>query len=121
MRILLISTRKSFSYFLTSFFSINKVTIVIIPLIGLKNNILKYITNKFNIPYNIYKDTKKFKNLILISIKSITNKFFIFQVNILIDSNSLDQIIIEEYYLLILARNYCNIMFRFKELLVLLT
>jgi superfamily II DNA helicase RecQ len=54
------NTRKSFSYFLASSLSISKVTIVIIPLVGLKNNILKHATNKFNIPCSIYDDTKKF-------------------------------------------------------------
>jgi hypothetical protein len=118
--ILPINTRKSFSYFLISFLSISKVTIIIISLIGFKNDILRHTTNKFNILYSIYKNTKEFKNLTLINIKSITSKFFIFRVNILIDSNNLDRIIIKEYYLFISTGSYYNIMFCFKELLVLL-
>ena len=53
------NSRKSLSYILTSSLTISKVTIVIIPLVGLKQDILGR-AQKYNIPYIIYKDSYTF-------------------------------------------------------------
>ena len=112
------SIGKSLSYLLTSSLSISKVTIVIIPLIGLKSDIVRRAKD-FNIPYSIYEDSKEFSNLTLVSIETIISETFIREVRSLINSNNIDRIIIEECHLLITALSYRSIMFRFKELLVL--
>jgi superfamily II DNA helicase RecQ len=114
------SSGKSLSYLLTSSLSISKVTIVIIPLIGLKQDILRR-AKEFNIPCNIYEDEQEFKSLTLISIESIISSTFIAKSKELIKSNSLDRIIVDEYHLLLSSSSYRNIMFRFKEILLLNT
>ena len=114
------SSGKSFSYLLTSALSISKVVIIIIPLVGLKSDILRR-AREFNIPCTIYEEARTFENLTLVSIESIVTSSFIRQVQGLITSSKLDRIIIDECHLLITARSYRSIMFRFKELLVLRT
>ena len=118
LAILPTSIGKSLSYLLTSSLSISKVTIIIIPLVGLKNDILRR-ASEFNIPCNIYENNREFKNLTLVSIETITSNYFISQVKELINSNNIDRIIIEECHLLISASSYRSIMFQFKELLLL--
>jgi superfamily II DNA helicase RecQ len=112
------SIGKSLIYLLTSSLSISKVTIVIIPLIGLKLDILRR-AKSYNIPCNIYEDTKTFNNLTLVSIETIVSSMFISQVENLINSRSLDRIIIDEFHLLISSSSYRSIMFKVKELLLL--
>jgi superfamily II DNA helicase RecQ len=77
--ILPINSGKSLSYLLINSLIISKITLIIIPLIGLKNDILYYI-KEFNIPYNYYKDNLEFNNLILINIKNIIQDSFIYKV-----------------------------------------
>ena len=114
------SIGKSLSYLLTSSLSISKVTIVILPLIGLKLDILRR-AKTFNIPCNIFEENHEFSNLTLVSIESITEDIFITLVQSLINNNNLDRIILDECHLLITALNYRSIMFKFKELLLLST
>ena len=114
------SIGKSLAYLLTSSLSISKVTIVILPLVGLKQDILRR-SKEFNIPSIIFEDTKQFQNLTLVSIETIIEGTFISLVQSLINNNNLDRIIIDECHLLISASNYRSIMFRFKELLLLST
>jgi hypothetical protein len=74
--VLFTSSRKLFSYLLTSSLNISKVTIIIISLVGLKSNILRR-AKEYNISYNIYKKTRIFENFTLVSIKLIINSSFI--------------------------------------------
>jgi len=120
LAILLISTSKSLSYLFTSAFSFSKVTVIIILLKSLKSDVFRR-AKEFNIPCSIYENNQEFKNLTLVSIESIISDSFIFNIKNLIKSNNLDRIILEEYYLLILAVSYRSIIYRFKELIVLLT
>jgi superfamily II DNA helicase RecQ/predicted RNA binding protein with dsRBD fold (UPF0201 family) len=112
------SIGKSLTYLLSSSLSISKVTIVIIPLVGLKLDILRR-AQAYNIPSNIYEETSTFSNLTLVSIETIVSPNFISLVEGLIYSSSLDRIIVDECHLLITASSYRSIMFRFKELLLL--
>jgi superfamily II DNA helicase RecQ len=70
------SIGKSLAYLLTSSLSISKVTIVILPLVGLKQDILRR-SKEFNIPSIIFEDTKQFQNLTLVSIETIIEGTFI--------------------------------------------
>ena len=70
------SIGKSLSYLLTSSLSTSKYTIIILPLIGLKLNILKR-AKEFNIPYFNYKKENLFTTITLISIKKIVSTLFI--------------------------------------------
>jgi superfamily II DNA helicase RecQ len=117
--ILLTNIRKSLSYLLISSLSTSKYTIIILPLVKLKLDILKR-AKEFNIPCFDYKEENLFIIITLISIESIVNNTFISLVRGLINNNSLDHIIFDECYLLISAFNYRFIMFRFKEILILL-
>ena len=112
------SSGKSLSYLLTSSLSISKVTIVILPLVGLKLDILRR-AKEFNIPCSIFEETREFKNLTLVSIESIVSSTFVGLVQELINSSSLDRIILDECHLLISSSSYRSIMFRFKEILLL--
>ncbi|KAN0099057.1 P-loop containing nucleoside triphosphate hydrolase protein, partial [Hyaloscypha variabilis] len=76
---------------------------------------------EFNIPCSVYEEARTFENLTLVSIETIVTSSFIRQVQQLITSSKLDRIIVDECHLLITARSYRSIMFRFRELLVLRT
>ncbi len=112
------SIGKSLSYLLTSSLSISKVTIIILPLVGLKLDILRR-ASKFNIPCSNFEETREFKNITLISIETIVEDSFISLVQALINNNSLDRIVFNKCYLLISSSSYRSIMFRFKDLLLL--
>jgi superfamily II DNA helicase RecQ len=75
---------KSLFYLLTSSLSNSKVSIVIIPLVGLKLDIQKRAL-EFNIPTSIWEESSIFKNLTLISIETIASSSFIFQIQRLIN------------------------------------
>jgi superfamily II DNA helicase RecQ len=112
------SIGKSLSYLLTSSLSISKVTIIILPLVGLKLDILRR-ASEFNIPCSNFEETREFKNITLISIETIIKDSFISLVQALINNNSLDRIVFNKCYLLISSSSYRSIMFRFKDLLLL--
>ena len=108
--VLLTSLGKTLTYLLSSSLSISKVTIVIIPLIGLKLDLLRR-AKEYNILCNIFEDTRTFNNLTLVSIETIVSSRFISLVEELINSSSLDQIIIDEVYFIISSSTYKSIMF----------
>ena len=110
------SSGKSLTYLLTCSLNISKITIVIVPLVGLKNDLIKR-AKEFNIPCSIYEDNYKFNNLTLILIKSIITSNFIFDLLKLINEDKIDRIIFDEYYLLITAASYRPIMYKFHEIL----
>jgi len=112
------SIGKSLIYLLSSSLSISKVTIVIVPLVGLKADILRR-AQAYNIPSTIYEDSQTFSNITLVSIETIVSSRFISLVEGLIQSSSLDRIIIDECHLLISTTSYRNIMVRVKELFLL--
>lgn len=114
------SIGKSLSYLLTSSLSTSKYTIIILPLVGLKLDILRR-AREFNIPCSDYEEEKLFTTITLISIETIVSNSFISLVQGLINNNSLDRIIFDECHLLISASSYRSIMFRFKEMLALPT
>ena len=74
--VLLINIGKSLSYLLTSSLSISKYTIIILPLIRLKLDILQR-AKEFNIPYSNYKEENLFTTITLISIEIIVSNKFI--------------------------------------------
>ena len=110
------SSGKSLTYLLTCSLNISKITIVIVPLVGLKNDLIKR-AKEFNIPCSIYEDNYKFNNLTLISIESIITSNFIFDLLKLINEDKIDRIIFDKYYLLITAASYRPIIYKFHEIL----
>ena len=110
------SSGKSLTYLLTCSLNISKITIVIVPLVGLKNDLIKR-AKEFNIPCSIYEDNYKFNNLTLISIESIITSNFIFDLLKLINEDKIDRIIFDECHLLITAASYRPIMYKFHEIL----
>jgi superfamily II DNA helicase RecQ len=108
---------KSFSYLFTSSLITSKITIVILPLLGLKTSIWLRAKD-FNIPISIFEETSTFSNLTLISIETIIkNDAFITSLMHLIQEDRIDRIIIDECHLLITSRSYRSIMFQLKKLL----
>jgi len=98
--------RKSLSYLFTSSLATSKYTIVILPLVRLKVNILQR-TQDFSIPYSIFKESNTFSTLTLVSLKTIvTNNYFRTLLNSLIISNKLNKIIFNKCYLLITLSSY---------------
>ena len=110
------SSGKSLTYLLTCSLNISKITIVIVPLVGLKNDLIKR-AKEFNIPCLIYEDNYKFNNLTLILIESIITSNFIFDLLKLINEDKIDRIIFDECHLLITAASYRPIMYKFHEIL----
>jgi len=110
------SSGKSLTYLLTASLSTSKVTIVIVPLLGLKNDLIKR-AQEYNIPCCNYEDNNKFKNLTLISIETIIDPTFNFDLIKLLDEKKLDRIIFDKCHLLITAANYRSIMYKFHEIL----
>ncbi|KAJ8060796.1 hypothetical protein OCU04_009881, partial [Sclerotinia nivalis] len=108
---------KSLSYLLTSSLITFKITIVIIPLIVLKADILNR-AKSFNIPCSVWEENREFKNLTLISIESIIKESFIVKLIELINEKKIDRFIIDKCHLLITSSHYRNIMFRFRSLLL---
>src|SRR5258706_5427655 len=107
---------KSLSYLLTSSLTISKISIVIVPLVGLKQDLFNR-SQKLGIPTSIFEENQEFKTLTLVSIETIIQEDFLFQVQKLIELQELDRIILDECHLLLTASNYRSIMFRFKEIL----
>jgi superfamily II DNA helicase RecQ len=104
--VLATSKGKTLGYLLTTLLITSKTTIVIVPLVGLKQNILKRAKD-FNIPACVYKQSYTFKPLTLVSIKTvILNDAFIRSLTKLIREGRLDRIIVDECYLLITLRSY---------------
>ena len=114
------SIGKSLSYLLASSLSTSKYTIIILPLVGLKLDILRR-AKEFNIPCSNYEEDNFFTTLTLISMETILKTKFIALVQDLIDNGSLDRIILDECHLLLSAACYRSVMFVFKEILALPT
>lgn len=112
---------KSLSYLLAASLTTSKITLVVLPLVGLKENILTR-AREFGIPCCIYEKEHSFAPLTLLSIETIVEQAsFVFLVKNLIEEGRLDRIIIDECHLLITSRTYRSIMYRVKEVLVLRT
>jgi superfamily II DNA helicase RecQ len=111
------SSGKSLTYLLTASLSISKITIVIVPLVGLKRDILRR-AREFNIPCSILEDNLEYSTLTLVSIETIIKASFISSLNSLIEEERVDRIILDEFHLLDTSSSYRGIMYRFKELLV---
>lgn len=110
------SIGKSLSFLLISSLSTSKITLVILPLVGLKLDLLRR-TKEFNIPCSIYKELREFRNITLISIESITSTSFNRSVQELIESSRLNEIVLDEFYLLTSSTSYRFIILSFYELL----
>lgn len=108
---------KSLGYLLTSALSTSKITVVIIPLVGLKQDILQRAKG-FNIPCSNYERGRATTTLTLASIEAVVQEDFIFLLRMLIEEKRLDRIIVDECHLLISSKHYRPIMHRFIELLV---
>ncbi|KAH8585519.1 hypothetical protein B0O99DRAFT_476865, partial [Bisporella sp. PMI_857] len=89
------SAGKSLIYLLLAALNNAKTTIVIVPLIGLKSNLIQR-ASEFNIPCNTYENNPIFTNLTLISIETITSWQFNIDLIKLIDENKLDRIVFDE-------------------------
>ena len=97
---------KSLSYLFTSSLATSKYTIVILPLVRLKVNMLQKAQD-FSIPYSIFKESNTLSTLTLVSLKTIvTNNHFRTLLNSLIVSNKLNKIIFDKCYLLITLSSY---------------
>ena len=114
--ILATSKGKSLSYLLTVSLATSKVTIVIVPLVGLKQDLLERAKG-FNIPCTIYKQSRSFSNLTLISTETIVQDLeFISSLKVLQTKQRLDRIVFNKYYLIIIAKIYKSVMYRLREL-----
>jgi len=120
LAILPTNSGKSLSYLLTSSLSTSRISIIILPLVGLKQDILRR-AKEFNIPSTIYEEERGVSTLTLVSIESIVRGDFIFLLKRLIEEERLDRIIIDECHLLLTSANYRPIMYRFIEILLLPT
>jgi superfamily II DNA helicase RecQ len=114
--ILATNSGKSLSYLLMSSLSNSKISIIIIPLLGLKDDI-KRRALEFNIPTSIYEEDNEFKNLTLISIETISCKFFLNKLRELYNNNQLDRIVLDEVHLVITHQNFRSIMFKVKQII----
>ena len=61
---------KSLSYLLTASLITSKITIVVLPLIGLKEDLLRR-TKDFKIPTSIYEKSSSFTTLTLVSVETM--------------------------------------------------
>jgi hypothetical protein len=108
---------KTLSYFLTAALATSNITVVVLPLVGLKQDVLRR-AKEYNVPCCIYEDSNNFLNLTLVSIETVLlNTRFNHSLTRLISSNKIDRIIIDECHLVITSSNYRSIMFRVKELI----
>ena len=64
------SSRKSLSYLLTASLNTSNITIIIVPLLGLKHDIIRR-AKEFNIPVSNFKEEKEAKTLTFVFIKTI--------------------------------------------------
>ena len=110
--------RKSLSYLFTSSLATSKYTIVILPLVRLKVNMLQRAQD-FSIPCSIFEESNTLSTLTLVSLETIvTNNHFGTLLNSLIVSNKLDRIIFDKCHLLITLSSYQSVMYRIKEILL---
>ena len=121
LRVLATNKGKFLSYLLAASLTTFKITLVILLLVRLKENILTK-AKEFSILCYIYKKKHSFAFLTLLSIKTIVKQAsFVFLVKNLIKEGRLECIIINKYYLLIILRTYKSIIYKVKEVLVLKT
>ena len=111
------SSGKSLTYLLASALSTSTTTIVIVPLVGLKLDLIRR-AEEFNIPISIYEEIKDFKALTLISIETILNTSFLEAIRSLIESSKLDRIVVDEAHLLITTKSYRSSIFKFKQVFI---
>ncbi|OBT70933.1 hypothetical protein VF21_10102 [Pseudogymnoascus sp. 05NY08] len=118
---------KSLSYLLTASLATSNVSIIILPLVGLKQDI-KGRATAFNIPCVAYEEGPRglgqgveASSLILISIETMVREDFVFYLRNLIEDSKLDRIIVDECHLLLSSSSYRSIMYRFIEILLLPT
>ena len=107
---------KSLSYLLASSLVTSNITLVIIPLVGLKLDIQERAA-EFNIPCSVFEKEQEFSTLTLLSIETVRNANFIFKVKDLVSQERLDRVVVDECYLLFTSRSYRPIMFKFREFL----
>ena len=108
---------KSLCYLLTSSLVTSRITIVVLPLVGLKKDILRR-TKDFEIPTSIYETSNTFATLTLISIETIVdNTTFLGSLTRLIQEGKVDRIVMDECHLLITSRTYRSVMFQVKKVL----
>lgn len=125
LAILPTNSGKSLSYLLTSSLATSHVSIIILPLVGLKQDIIRR-AGAFNVPCSIYEGGQKGRggedsNLTLVSIESIVREDFVFYLQRLIEEGRLDRIVVDECHLLLSSSNYRSIVYRFVEILLLPT
>jgi superfamily II DNA helicase RecQ len=111
LEVLAINKGKSLSYLLTVSLITSRITIVVLPLVGLKEDLLRR-TKDFKIPTSIYKKSSSFTTLTLVSIKTmVNNASFISSLVRLIQKDRVDRIVIDKCHLLITSYTYRSIMF----------
>ena len=115
--VLATNRRKSLGYLLTTSLITSKITIVVLPLVGLKEDLLRR-TKDFKIPTSIYKKSHSFTTLTLVSIETmVDDASFVSSLVRLIQEDRVDRIVIDECHLLITSRTYRSIMFQVKKIL----
>jgi superfamily II DNA helicase RecQ len=108
---------KTLSYFLTAALATSNITVVVLPLVGLKQDVLRR-AKEYNIPCCIYENSNTFLNLTLVSIETILlSTQFNNSLTKLISYNKIDRIIVDKCHLIITSSNYRSIMFQVKELI----
>ena len=112
------SSGKSLTYLLTSSLRMSNKTIVVVPLVGLKLDLLRR-AKEFNIPCSIFEDNQEITTLTLVSIESILSSSFISLVTKLINNKEVDRFIFDECHLIVTAKDYRNIIYRVKQALIL--
>ena len=109
---------KSLSYLLTASLITSKITIVVLPLVGLKVDLLRR-TRDFKIPTSIYEKSSSFTTLTLVSVETMVGDDtadFIGSLVRLIQEDKVDRIVMDECHLLITSRTYRSIMFQVKKI-----
>jgi hypothetical protein len=104
---------KTLSYILTASLVTSKITVVVLPLVGLKVDLLKK-TKDFKVLTSIYEKSSSFTTLTLVSIETIVSNNasdFIRSLVRLIQEGRVDRIVIDKCHLLITFCTYRSIMF----------
>jgi len=118
--ILATSSGKSFLYLLLALLSTAETTIIIVPLIALKSDLLRK-AKEMKISASIYEERKSADKLVLVLIETtILSSFQLFLMSLHAE-NKLDRIIFDECHLIVTVANYRHSMHSLKKLRLITT
>ena len=106
---------KTFSFLLTCSLQNSKVTIAIIPLVGLKQNILSK-AREYNIEASDYNKDSNFSNLTLVSVETLLSEDFLVKLEALNRREQLDRIIFDEIHLIITQASFRTIFNKVQQI-----